>query len=201
MTTKYFESNLTDEQNIDEIHAIKNTVHQELYNRRAYFALLAFMAQFIQRLPEKLRQPFLDKLEAFNVIDHPSDKNLLNIKQVSLPLLAEYRSENTALDAVQSVAIKIHQLDNHHVLDEKFEVDVTESLLPILMAEVDDYIATIREDGTVAFKYLKLNTGFEMYFNQENFPYLNGLSMDNDTLPYAITLLTNIKLTKEQIAA
>lgn len=201
MTTKYFESNLTDDQNIDEIHAIKNTAHQELYNRKAYLALLSFVSQFIQLLPENLHKAFLAKFDTFNVIDHPSDKDLLSLKQMVLPLLAEYRSKNTTLDDEQTIAIKIQQLDNYHELDEKLTVDVTEPLLSILMTEVDDYKAVIRADGTVAFKYLKLKTGLEILFNQEDFPYLNGLTIDDDTLPYAIALLTNIDLTKELIAA
>lgn len=201
MTIKYFESNLTDEQNIDEIHAIKNTTHQELYNRKAFCALLAFLSQFRQKLPFELREAFLVKFDVFHVIDHPSDLDLLSLKLVALTLLAEYRSKNTTLDDDQSIAISIHQLDNYHKLDEELTVDVTEPLLQILMAEIDDYKATIREDGTVAFKYLKLKTGLEILFNQECFPYLNGLSIDNETLPYAIALLTDIDLTKELIVA
>jgi hypothetical protein len=200
MTIKYFESNLTDAQNIDEIHEIKNTTHQELYNRKAQLALLAFISQFFQLLPKTLGKQFLSNLEPFNVMDYPSDKDLFDIKQISLSILAEYRSRSTTLDTT-TVAINIHQLDNHHVLEEKLEVDITESLLPIFMAEVDDYIATIREDGTVAFKYLKMKTGVQILFNQEEFPYLNGLTLDNDTLPFAISLLTKIELTDEQMIA
>ncbi|MBL4627745.1 MAG: hypothetical protein JKY00_06855 [Roseicyclus sp.] len=201
-TSSLFESDISlvsefDQTSIDFIHEAKRIANQEHFNCSIKRALIEYLVDLGQQLPEAIKGEYENRLEEVNLPKIPSNVEIEKAQDISHAIVSDYLPKVFDISQPDVFQLTVNQVGAYKFLEQDWSVYCQEPILAELMPHIDVHKCTIREDGSLAFNYLKFNNGEEFSFERHDHPYLNGLSISETSIGIAYQLFKQIFDTSE----
>ena len=202
MNTSYFERDLANNElisdaDLDKIHDIKNVVWEEHHNRSAARALCYFTSNFCVGLTDSVLEALRLTIGYLEIPDVPTNEEISKLQDTYYKEISKLFPMAYDINHPDVFQLTVNQVGEYKFLEKDWVIYCQEPILAELLPHIDVHKCTIREDGTLAFNYLKLKNGEELTFKRHSFPYLNGLTIAEFSLELAFPFIKELSATLE----
>lgn len=197
MNTSYFERDLANNElisdaDLDKIHDIKNVVWEEHHNRSTARALCYFTSTFCVGLTDSVLEALRLTIGYLEIPDVPTNEEIAKLQDTYYKEISKLFPMAYDINHPDVFQLTVNQVGEYKFLEKDWVIYCQEPILAELMPHIDVHKCTIREDGSLAFNYLKFNNGEEFTFERHAYPYLNGLSISETSIGIAYQLFQQV---------